>query len=61
MSFKEIVASIYACLETLGEDNTALHAHWCNLLYTYSGDVNTAMWNEMTLNTMRNDVLYYCD
>ena len=55
---KEIVASIYTCLEMLVKDREDLHAWWCNLLYKADGEVNLPAWNELTLRSIENDVIF---
>ena len=55
---KATVASIYTCLEMLVKDREDLHAWWVNLLYKVDGDVNLPAWNDMTLRSIENDVIF---
>ena len=55
---KATVASIYTTLEMLVKDREDLHAWWCNLLYMANGEPNYPAWNDLTLRSIENDVIF---
>ena len=58
MTSKEIVSNIYTVLEMLRLDREDLHAFYADVLYTDDGNVNLPAWNELTLHSIENDVIF---
>lgn len=59
LSKAQVVTNIYSCLEMLRLERADLADWWCNLIYTYEGDIHYPSWNALTLLAMENDCIFH--